>query len=507
MLRNYLTAQVDKSLQSTVETITNVPLTEVQERLQSVSGLLPTQYLVVYISSDQSVPIARPYGLQTKDIPTNRSLTLTKAEITALNGQPFNARSSDGNSRWRAISVLLSNGASLVVAQPMTSVDTTLIQYRVIFLTFGGLVLLSSMIMSWWLAESIFSPLRRAERAAARIAAGDYSERLPGENSNTEIGRLNRSLNAMTHNIDHAFADRARTIEQTRRFVADASHELRTPLVSVRGYAELYRMGALEKPEDVTQAMSRIEHEAIRMGHLVEDLLELARLDEAKALAFTPVDLIQVSQNVAMDTRARAHDRVIGVIVEPQLPPQAGSAAKPAPPTTTAPTRTSRWLPHRTRTGQTPQGPQALESAPTTPVQPKLPTTVLVLGQEEKLQQVVTNLVGNALRYTPSDSPIELAVGKSATTGFVEIRDHGPGIPPQIREKIFQRFWRADTSRTRETGGSGLGLSIVAAIMQAHHGSVTVGDTPGGGATFRIEIPLTDGAESAQTPSTQPQLA
>ena len=146
------------------------------------------------------------------------------------------------------------------------------------------------------LVTSTFAPLRDTEATAARFATGDFSQRIAGATPNTEVGRLNRSLNAMLNRIDQAFADRARTIEQMRRFVGDASHELRTPLVSVRGYAELYRMGALPNDEDVAQAMDRIEKEAVRMGGLVEDLLALARLDEAKPLELDEVDLVPLAQ-------------------------------------------------------------------------------------------------------------------------------------------------------------------------------------------------------------------
>ena len=169
------------------------------------------------------------------------------------------------------------------------------------------------------LVTSTFAPLRDVERTAARFAAGDYSQRLGGATPNTEVGRLNRSLNTMLARIDRAFADRQRTVEQMRRFVGDASHELRTPLVSLRGYAELYRMGALAETADVAQAMDRIEREAIRMGELVEDLLELARLDEAKPPQLLPVDLLPIAQDAALDASASAPNRRVTVVVpEPE---------------------------------------------------------------------------------------------------------------------------------------------------------------------------------------------
>jgi two-component system OmpR family sensor kinase len=358
------------------------------------------------------------------------------------------------------------------------------------------------------LVGSAFAPLRQVERTAAAIADGDFGQRLGNTTANTEVGRLNRSLNRMLNRIDRALTDRARTIEQMRRFVGDASHELRTPLVSVRGYAELYRMGALQSREDVAQAMDRIEREAVRLGSLVSDLLALARLDESKPTSPKPVELLPLAHDAALDARALAPKRLIRVIGhDPDLqtgavevlPPVAVAVAAPEA-TTTAnrlwrrenlpPDATStgslrmllraRW---RTREGEVAAPP------PPTRTSDALP---LVLAEEDKLRQVLANLVGNAIRFTPDDSPIEIAAYADSTRGlaFLEVIDHGEGIPPQIREKIFQRFWRADSSRTRDTGGSGLGLAIVAAIVNAHNGTIGISETPGGGATFRLALPL-----------------
>jgi len=347
------------------------------------------------------------------------------------------------------------------------------------------------------LVTSTFAPLRDVEATAARFAAGDYSQRLGGATPNTEVGRLNRSLNTMLARIDRAFADRQRTVEQMRRFVGDASHELRTPLVSLRGYAELYRMGALTSPEDVAQAMDRIEREAIRMGGLVEDLLELARLDEAKPLKLEPVDLLPIAQDAALDATASNPLRVITVIVpepldtddadRPAAAPTAASAGEPLAAITATGTISLTAALSRLRRRRT-----RVTAAPP-PVSLPIPDVgPIVLAEGNKIRQVVTNLMGNAMRFTPPDSPIELAVevDRAGDFGQISVIDHGEGIPPQLREKIFQRFWRADTSRTRDTGGSGLGLAIVAGIVANHNGHVEVVETPGGGATFRVSLPL-----------------
>jgi two-component system OmpR family sensor kinase len=243
----------------------------------------------------------------------------------------------------------------------------------------------------------------------------------------------------MLAQIEQAFAVREASEERMRRFVSDASHELRTPLATVRGYAELYRQGAVRDPDDVSGAMRRIETEAARMGDLVEDLLTLARLDEQRPDKPAPVDLTVIAADVAQDARALQPDRPLRVV---------GLAGQLGP--------------------------------------------VTVLGHEGRLRQVVTNLVANALRHTPPGTPVEVAVGRDGDQGRIEVRDHGPGIDPSAVRRVFERFYRADSSRGRAGGGgSGLGLAIVAAIVAAHHGRVGVSTTPGGGATFVVSLPLT----------------
>ncbi|HEU4807213.1 MAG TPA: HAMP domain-containing sensor histidine kinase [Homoserinimonas sp.] len=402
-----------------------------------------------------------------------------------------------------------------VVGLSLNDTNATIARYTAIFLGFSLSVILLSAALTRVLVTSTFRPLREVEATAAAIADGDFSQRLPGATPNTEVGRLNRSLNLMLGRIDRAFADRARTIDQMRHFVGDASHELRTPLVSVRGYAELYRMGALQNEEDVSQAMERIEKEAIRMGELVEDLLELARADEAKPLRLAPVDLLPIAQDAALDAMASQPDRMVTVTVaEPELPESQNLDADPQPttkPLTTAtgPIAFAGAQLARLRSMRSRQLKQEIKMLTVNPEPVKLVIPAVVLGEENKLRQVVTNLMGNAMRFTPAGSPIELGVRVDAMrrVAMLDIIDHGEGVAPQIRQKIFQRFWRADSSRTRETGGSGLGLAIVSAIIAQHKGSVNVLDTPGGGATFRITLPLLpqDYVAPTTTASTTPQ--
>ncbi|MDR5699710.1 sensor histidine kinase [Agromyces aerolatus] len=448
-----------------------------------------------------------------------------------------------GQKTFRGIAILETSDAHgtfvpILIAISTKDTEQLLTAYLTIFLGFGFGVIVVGALLTRMLVTTTFAPLREVEQTAAAIADGDFSQRLGGATPNTEVGRLNRSLNTMLNRIDRAFRDRARTIEQMRRFVGDASHELRTPLVSVRGYAELYRMGALQTPEEVGQAMDRIEKEAIRMGGLVEDLLALARLDEAKPLVLAEVDLVPLARDAALDTMAANPGRVVTVIAPEERAADATGTApilqvelEPGPVKTARGTTTVSSLAGATLArlrGRRVRGHKGVEehgaaangaaangaSAAAAPEGSRAPSTetetgpiaakpvrrAIVLAEENKIRQIITNLMGNAVRFTAVDTPIEIrvSVDDEAERARIEVVDHGEGIPPQIREKIFQRFWRADTSRTRETGGSGLGLAIVSSIVAAHNGTVDVVETPGGGATFRVSLPLAGSAAAPQ---------
>lgn len=405
-----------------------------------------------------------------------------------------------------------------MVIQPLAPTDRIVAAYLGIYAFVALLILIATALLTRLLVTLAFRNLRQVETTAMDIAAGDFSQRLTDIVPDTEVGRLKTAINAMLARIDGAIGQRDATVRQMRRFIGDASHELRTPLVTMRGYAELYRMGAIRSDEDVAQSMERIEKEAIRMGALVEDLLALARLDERRDVSITELDLRPIARDAALDLRVTSPQREVTVddttsrdelvlptiTLDPLLdaggrPSTAASRRRAAPPTSAmaiAGATLSR-LRRRTKdasdpaanTGETPAaapGPGLLRATPR--------LAPIVLGDENKVRQVVANLLGNARRFTADDSPIGLRVGVDAESdmGWIEIIDHGEGVPEQIREQIFQRFWRADTSRTRETGGSGLGLSIVASIVDLLHGTVEVVDTPGGGATFRVSLPLAD---------------
>ena len=535
-------------------------------------------------------------------------------EVYARGGEPFTVAGT--SSQWRARAMKVKNTDVLVsIAVPFDrEVDNINERARNTMIGIGLLALAMVAGVGYWAINNTFRPLRDIEKTASRIAAGDLSQRVPSYPRNTELGRLSAALNTMLGRIEDSFDGQTRSEKRIRQFVSDASHELRTPLVTIRGYAELYRQGAITKSEDVANAMERMESEAKRMGVLVDDLVVLARLDEQRAAEIGPIDLHKVVRDAAADAAAQAPDRDISFIGLD------GEDAQPVP---------------------------------------------MIRGSESKIRQVIVNLAGNAVRHTPEHTAIEFAVGvvglpesvdpdsadtgeireggargqngrngksgakdKPRERGFVtggvrifrrgdsagndqadtqpnprssaqpdtqperqvepqdstpnneqesgqhngqlrtpsgaqsglqsgaqseaaadsqassqsdpatapesgsesktpepanivpdvtaagsitvdeslrgfpngrvrfEVRDHGEGIDPEVVPRIFERFYRLDVSRTRDTGGSGLGLSIVKAIVENHHGAISVHETPGGGATFRIDLPISDNGET-----------
>ncbi|MFF1830151.1 ATP-binding protein [Paenarthrobacter sp. NPDC058040] len=436
LVKSYLQGQVDDKLKAAVALAQDQ---QSFDKLSEYNPAVPTDYsLTLYVSGLSPYP----FGGNANDRPAIANIT--PAEAKARGNAPFQVNGTAGTN-WRVVAVgVVANGQNgvVIIGLPLTPVDKVMEHAVLVVVGVGLLTLVLAFFIATWTVARSFRPLARVEKTAAAIAAGDLSRRVEIDNPHTEVGRLGGSLNAMLAHIEASFAARAASEARMRRFAADASHELRTPLVTIRGFSELYRHGALTSPDDISTAMGRIESEAKRMGSMVEDLLMLARLDEQRPLHLKPVDLQLLANDAVVDTRAASGDRTI------RLVGLDGSSPGPAP----------------------------------------------VQGDEAKLRQVIGNLVGNALRYTPEGSPIELAVGvRTAPEGScsaIEIRDHGPGIPQEETNKIFERFYRADTSRTRETGGSGLGLAIVAAIVGSHGGTVRVKETDGGGATLVVSLPF-----------------
>jgi two-component system OmpR family sensor kinase len=354
---------------------------------------------------------------------------------------------SSGGTHYRVIAFPSRDfSGSTIVALPLNEVDRTLNRLLLVEALVIGGVLTVLALVAWWLVRLGLRPLDRMGATADAIAAGDLSRRVEPANERTEVGRLGLALNAMLAQIERAFGERHASESRLRRFLADASHELRTPLSSIRGYAELFRIGATRDPGETEKAMSRIEDESARMGRLVEDMLTLARLDQLPESALVPVDLTALARDAVDDARAAAPDRHISV---------------------TAPD-----------------------------------AEVIVLGDQSQLRQVIGNLVRNALVHTPPGTPVELRVAPDHGEGVIEVRDHGPGLPTSDVEALFERFWRADPGRGRGPAGAGLGLSIVAALVEAHGGSVQASNAPGGGASFVVRLPApSEPSGSAQMPA------
>ncbi|WP_406201038.1 HAMP domain-containing histidine kinase [Kitasatospora sp. NBC_01560] len=412
---------------------------------------LPSQYLVQYLSADGRVQQVVRQPVSEND-PAPQLAGLDPAATAA--DTPFDLPDQRGQRSWRALVLPLQRPAApsslfaapaptpsyLMVAVSREDIDITVGRLRTSFLAIGGAVLLLIAALGFFAVRAGLRPLRRIEEGAELIASGELSHRMPVLPARTEVGRLSIALNGMLTQIEAAFAARAESEARMRRFVADASHELRTPLAGIRGFAELYRMGALPTEADVTRTMARIENEAVRMGALVEDLLVLARMDEERPLDLAPMDLRTLAADALHDLTALDPSRPVAL-----TGPAGAGAPGPAP----------------------------------------------VLGDEARLRQVVTNLVGNAVKHTPPGTPVRIGVGRDVGgLCLLEVADSGPGLTAEQAALVFHRFYRVDASRSRhDGGGAGLGLAIATALTHAHGGTLTLHTAPGTGATFRVELP------------------
>jgi two-component system, OmpR family, sensor kinase len=359
--------------------------------------------------------------------------------------QYLNLTSADDSVPYRTLAVrTVDPVGTLVVGVPLSEVIGTLHRLVVVEVLGAAAVLILVGALAWWLVRLGLRPLQTMGETAGAIAAGDLSRRVTPAEDDTEVGRLGLSLNAMLGQIEDAFREREATEGRLRRFVADASHELRTPLTSIRGYAELFRRGASDRPQDLAKAMERIEAEASRMGVLVEDLLLLARMDQGLPIARDRVDLTALAGRAVEDARAA-------------------------------------WPDHSIR----------LDA----------PGPVEVVGDEGRLRQVLDNLLGNVGLHTPPGTATSVRIAPDAAA-TLEISDDGPGIDAEVADRVFERFYRADPSRSRERGGAGLGLAIAAEIARAHGGSLTLVPTERG-ATFRLGLTLApQEPEPASPPAT-----
>ena len=449
LLKSYLTTEVDNQLAE----ITSGTFARIEQ-----SGI--AHEVDESRRDDGQQPHGQRLGTPLNRIPTSASLTLLDAQGNVLGGigGDLNATSINDNLAgllpeevaqhgdkpftihapgpdFRVIARALPNNAgTIVAAQSLRDLERTTSRLGFLFSLIGFVLLLMIALASRTVIKVGLRPLEDAEKTAEEIAAGNLSARMPEANPSTEVGRLVTSLNSMLARIEDSFAVRTESENKLRRFVADASHELRTPITAIRGFSELHRQGAVTGEKDTAELIGRIENESKRMGSLVEDLLLLARLDQAREMDSKPVDMNKVVEDAVISARA----------------------AGPAHPVTF------------TSSGD----------------------EIFTLGDEVRIHQVVANLLANARAHTPAGTPITVSV-KSTDVGVeVSVADKGPGLSTEDQKRIFERFYRADSSRVR-TGadGSGLGLSIVDAVMRAHGGSVSVQSTPGEGAIFTLLFP------------------
>ncbi|WP_241037374.1 sensor histidine kinase [Blastococcus litoris] len=453
LLRNYLLDQQDSALRAAVNQ-TNPKVFEACLDEDYQAGPRAAYFGCLPPASDDVVDLQGP-----PDDDGIPQIDPGKVADGAFAHRPRTVYAEDG-SAWRVMTGDLPGGYTLVVGTDLEG-DQKAISRLVRIELFVGLAILVLLgAAGYVMVRNSLRPLTEVERTARAIAAGDLSQRVPAGDERTEVGRLSTALNVMLARIETAFRlqqaseEAARGSEhRMRRFVADASHELRTPLTSIRGFAELYRQGAVRSEDDVTRLMQRIEAEGARMGLLVEDLLLLARLDQQRPLSFAPVDLAEVAGDAVHDAKAVQPDRPISLHVDGSLT--------------------------------------------------EIP---VLMGDESRLRQVVGNLVTNALTHTPPDAPVTVSVAEAPDDPDVlvlRVADRGPGMAEADAERAFERFYRAEASRTRgedttaEAGGTGLGLAIVSSLVAAHGGSVELATAPGQGATFTVRLPRSGPADIA----------
>jgi two-component system OmpR family sensor kinase len=337
--------------------------------------------------------------------------------------------------RGHHVRVLLdrsADGGSVVIAVPLDDVDSTLSRLLRAELIVSAAVLAALAALAWWVLTVGLRPLDRIAGTADAITGGDLARRVPTANPRTEIGRVAIALNTMLVQIEAALGQSRASERRLRQFVADASHELRTPLTSIRGYAELFRRGAAERPADAATAMLRIEDQSTRMTRLVEDLLQLAHLDEEQPLQICEVDLTRLVSTTIREARDAG-----GLTITSALDPG-----------------------------------------------------VIVDGDESRLRRIIDNLLTNIRVHTPEGTRAHVTLRMDNRQAVLEVRDDGPGIPAEHAAHVFERFYRADASRSREAGGSGLGLAIVASTIHAHGGRVQLETGTDGGAVFVAHLPL-----------------
>jgi two-component system, OmpR family, sensor kinase len=414
-----------------------VPRFSTDAQPRTANPELPSAFLVELVSADGQVERVLRAPLRGGD--AGPVLQVPASRLKATN-RPFSVQS--GSHAWRVLVLRRPDGQFTVVGVSLDNVLPVVSQLMLIEFLAGLAALALLVVIGARLVSGSLRPLEHIERAAASIAAGDLSRRVPGYRLGTEVGRLSAALNAMLGHIETAYRARAEgeataqdSQQRMRRFVADASHELRTPLTSIRGFADFYAQRGDEVDREITdRLMNRIRQEAARMATLVDDMLLLARLDEQRDLELAPVDLSSLAADAVHDFGAVHQDRELTLSADRE--------------------------------------------------------PVVVHADEARIRQVIANLLGNAMRHTPDGTPVRVAVLTDDGQAHLSVADEGPGMTHEQAERAFERFYRADPSRARASGGAGLGLSIVAALVGVHGGRTDVTTEPGQGCEFHVWLPL-----------------
>lgn len=436
-LRNFLYERVDDQLRQTQPIAVRVLIDAADgERFPPAPASgppgLPISAYAEARDAAGEVIASESFGFSEEDatyipsLPDGRDATKTDEPFTVASVE-------DSSYRFRVLATRTVGGGTLIVAIPLADAQETLQRLLWIEVVVAALLMGVIALLAWIVIRKELRPLDQMADTATQIAAGDLSQRVEEPDPRTEVGRLGRALNRMLEHIEQAFDARRASEEKMRRFLGDASHELRTPLTSIRGYAELFRRGAAERPDDLRLSMRRIEEEASRMGILVDELLLLAHTDQNRQMLLTAVDLASLVTDAGEDAKARDPQRPIDV---------------------------------------------------------EAPGHVVVQGDADRLRQALTNVVTNALVHTPAETPVALRLSTEDNAAVISVEDSGPGLDVETREHAFERFWRRDNSRSRGTGGSGLGLAIADAIVRNHDGVITIENRPEGGARFTIRLPI-----------------
>lgn len=446
-LRSFLLGRVDQQLDAAHRPLVRSLAGTEQGRITGLDDFAPGLYVEVRTADGDVVDRAQLRRPDRAPVTPELPAFITVPDRVATGGRNDASSAftitggSGGDGRYRVASWRLSpEGLTLVLALPLEDVDSTLRRLLFVEVAVTGVALAAGLVLARSLLVLGLRPLSDISTTAGAIAGGDLTRRIARQDDRTEIGRLGSALNAMLVQIEGAFAERRSSEERLRRFVADASHELRTPLTSIRAYAELFDRGADQRPDDLARLLQGIEREAFRMGVLVDDLLLLARLDQGRPIEGAPVDLGAVAGE-AVDV-ARAVD-------------------------------------------------------PGRPIELHVEGSVEVRGDRVRLRQIVDNLLANVRSHTPPDTPAVVSVRCEHATAVLAVTDEGPGIPDADRASVFERFARSDPARSRDAGGAGLGLAIVAAIASAHGGTAEAERAPAGGACIVVRIPALDDAPNS----------